>query len=136
MLEAQELQDGEVDRFVQSETTLVWTEGRVELHTVTYVDFDFTVVIFPWNAELDDTLRDLNDTQSSFVFWLLFEKWSKGCFDFVESLFEFWFCWWCLWSVSNGMDAFPWLSVFMQVTNQIFLECFACSDSFDCFDCD
>lgn len=92
---------------MQSKTTLVRTEGRVELNTVAYVDFDFTVVIFPWNTELDNTLRDLNDTQSSFVFWLLFEKWSQSGFDFVESLFEFWFCWWCLESVSNGMGVSP-----------------------------
>lgn len=58
---------------MQSKTTLVRTEGRVELNTVTYVDFDFTVVIFPWNTELDDTLRDLNNLEGLLVFWLLLE---------------------------------------------------------------
>lgn len=117
---------------MQSKTTLVWTKGAVELDTVSNVNFDVTVVIFPWNTELDNTFRDLNNLESLPVLWLLFEKWSEGCFDFVESLFEFWFCWWCLWSVSNGTDAFSWLSVSMQLRNQIFVDCFEC---FVCIDC-
>lgn len=35
LLETQELENGQIDRWVKSETTLVWTKSRVELDTET-----------------------------------------------------------------------------------------------------
>ena len=56
-----QLQDGKVDSGVQSETTLVRTEGRVELDSETPVDGDRSVIPLPSNSEVDDSLRDLDD---------------------------------------------------------------------------
>ena len=42
LLEAEELEDGQVHRRVEPEATLVGTKGRVELDTVTAVDLDLT----------------------------------------------------------------------------------------------
>lgn len=59
---------------MQSETTLVWTEGRVELDSVTPVDGDGTVISLPSDSEGDDSLWDLDDLEGSSVFWLLLEE--------------------------------------------------------------
>jgi hypothetical protein len=74
LLEAQELEHGQVDCRVQTETTLVWAEGRVELNSVAAVDLDLVLVVLPDNAELDDALRDGDDLESSLVFGMLFEE--------------------------------------------------------------
>lgn len=93
---------------MQSETTLVWTEGRVELDSVTPVDGDGTVISLPGDSEGDDSLWDLDDLEGSSVLWLLLEElgtlsdrsslgseasthWLKGRGDLVESLLELWF---------------------------------------------
>ncbi len=68
MLEAQELQDGQVDRRVESETALVWTKSRVELYTVSAVDLELILVIFPDYTELDDALRNGNDFEGGLEF--------------------------------------------------------------------
>jgi hypothetical protein len=59
---------------VQSETTLVWAEGGIELHTVATVDLDLVLVVLPDDAELDDTLRDGDDFEGDLVFGVLFEE--------------------------------------------------------------
>ena len=74
LLEAQELQDGQVDRRVQAETALVWAEGGVELDSVAAVDLDLVLVVFPDNSKLDDALRDGNDLEGGLVFGVLFEE--------------------------------------------------------------
>lgn len=38
------------------------------LHTETAVNLDNAIVVFPDNAELEDTLRDLNDVEGLLVF--------------------------------------------------------------------
>jgi hypothetical protein len=58
LLEAQELQDGQVDSWVKSETALVWAESRVELDTISAVDLGLQLVIFPDDTELNDALGD------------------------------------------------------------------------------
>lgn len=58
LLEAQEFEDGEVDSGVKSKTAFVGTQSRVELHTVTAVDLDLVLVVFPDHTELDDSFRD------------------------------------------------------------------------------
>jgi hypothetical protein len=50
---------------METKTTLVGTEGRVELDTVTTVELELTRDVFPNNTELNDTLRNLNDFQAA-----------------------------------------------------------------------
>jgi len=59
---------------VETETTLVWAESRVELHTVSAVDLDVVLVIFPDDTELNDTLWDGNNLEGGFEFWLLLKE--------------------------------------------------------------
>lgn len=58
LLETQELEDAQVDCWVQTETTLVWTQSRVELDSVSAVELELSLVIFPDDTELDDALGD------------------------------------------------------------------------------
>ena len=74
LLETQELQDGEIDGGVQTETALVWAQSRVELDSVAAVDLDLVLVVLPDDTELDDTLRDRDDFEGGLVFGVLFEK--------------------------------------------------------------
>lgn len=50
-----------------------------------------TFIILPDNAELDDTLRDLNDLEGGVVLGVLFEEWVDGGLEFVQGLLEFGF---------------------------------------------
>ena len=74
LLETEELQDGKVDGGVETETTLVGTEGAVELDTETAVDLDVAGIILPDDTELDDTLGDGDDGESLAVFGVLLEE--------------------------------------------------------------
>ena len=74
LLETQELEDGQVDCGVKSETTLVWTESRVELHTVTVVDLALALVVLPDDTELDNALGDGGDLEGLFVLGVLVEE--------------------------------------------------------------
>jgi hypothetical protein len=64
---------------MKSETTLVWTESRVELHTVSSVDLSLELVVLPDNSELDDSLRDGDHLEGRSVFGLLLKK--AGVFE-------------------------------------------------------
>jgi hypothetical protein len=64
---------------VESETTLVWTKGGIELHTVSTVYLDLALVIFPGDTELNYSLRDGGNNQCLLVLWVLLEK--AGVFD-------------------------------------------------------
>lgn len=85
MLETQELEDAQVDSWVQTESSLVWAEGRVELDSVTTVDLDGSLVIFPDDSELDDSLWDGDNLEGGLVFWVGFEKSTV-----LEGRGEFW----------------------------------------------
>lgn len=74
LLKAQELQHAQVHRRVESKSSLVWSQSGVELHTVAAVNLHLVLVVFPDNAELDDTLGDGDDFQGGFVFGFLFEE--------------------------------------------------------------
>jgi hypothetical protein len=74
LLKAQEFQDGQVDGWMQTETTLVWTEGRVELNTISTVHLDLVLVIFPDNTELDDAFWNGSDLECFLVFGVLLEE--------------------------------------------------------------
>jgi hypothetical protein len=79
LLEAQELQNGQIDRRVESKTAFVGAKSRVELDTISAVDLGLELVIFPDDTELDDPLRDRNDLESFLVFRVFFEK--RGMFE-------------------------------------------------------
>ena len=74
LLKAQELQDREVDSWVETETALVWAEGAVELDTIALVDLWLEVVVLPNDAELDDALWDGNNLEGGLVLWVLLEE--------------------------------------------------------------
>ena len=74
LLETKELEDGKVDGGVETETTLVGTEGGVELNTVTAVDLEVALVVLPDNTELDDTLGDGSDVEGGAVLGVLLEE--------------------------------------------------------------
>ena len=61
LLEAQELQHGNVHGLVETEATLVSAEGSVVLHTVAQVGLDFAIAVNPSHAEREDTIG-LNDS--------------------------------------------------------------------------
>ena len=52
---------------MKPQTTFVWSDCTVHLNPETSIDLNLTVIIDPWNPELDDPLR-LNDTCSFLVF--------------------------------------------------------------------
>ena len=56
LLEAQELDDGQVDGGIEAQTALEGTEGRVVLNAVAAVDVPLVVVVLPGHAELDGAL--------------------------------------------------------------------------------
>ena len=56
LLEAQELDDGQVDGGVEADAALVGAQGAVVLHAVATVDLPHVVVVLPGHAELDDPL--------------------------------------------------------------------------------
>ena len=55
LLEAQELQDGEVDGWMETQTALVRADGAIKLNTVTNVDLHFALVVDPGHTESDDS---------------------------------------------------------------------------------
>jgi len=86
LLETEELEDREVHGGVETETTLVRAEGRVELNTETAVDSDSAVVTLPSNTELDDTLGDLDNVESSAVLGVDGEEGLDGLGDLGDRL--------------------------------------------------
>jgi hypothetical protein len=59
LLKSEELEDRQVDARVKAETTLIRAESRVKLHTIATVYVRLSLIVFPDNAELDDTLWHL-----------------------------------------------------------------------------
>lgn len=79
LLETQELENGEIDRGVQTQSTLVGAESRVELHAVALVDFAFALVILPYHAELDDALGNGDNLEGFLVLGVLLKD--GGAFE-------------------------------------------------------
>jgi hypothetical protein len=73
LLKAQEFEDGEIDSGMQTQSAFVWTESRVELHTVALVDVALPLIILPDHTELDDALGNRDDLEGLFVLWVLLE---------------------------------------------------------------
>ena len=70
LLEAQELDDGQVDAGMEAQAALVGADGRVELDAVAAVHLDLAVVVHPGHAEHDHALR-LNDALDQAVLFQL-----------------------------------------------------------------
>jgi len=79
LLEAQELQNRQVDSGMESKATFVGAKGRIELDAISAVDLGLKLVIFPDDTELDDPLRNRNDLERFLVLRVLFEE--RGVFE-------------------------------------------------------
>jgi hypothetical protein len=53
---------------VETETALIRTKSRVELHTVSTVDLDLSRIVLPYNTELDDTFGDRGNWEGTLQF--------------------------------------------------------------------
>ncbi|KAH3669592.1 hypothetical protein OGATHE_002404 [Ogataea polymorpha] len=95
LLVSKEFEDRKVNTWVQSQTSLVWTQSRVELDSVTSVDLDIALVVLPGDSELDDSLWNRDNRNHLLVFWVLLEqsRLLEGGVQFVEGLLEFWLLW-------------------------------------------
>lgn len=71
---------------MESEATLVWAQGGVELNSVSAVDLYLALIVFPDDTELDDSLRDRDNLESGLVFRILLEK--SGMFEGGDQLCE------------------------------------------------
>ena len=59
---------------MKSQTSLVGTEGGIELDTISPVDLDLPLVILPDDAELDDSFGDGGDLKGGLVFRVFLEE--------------------------------------------------------------
>ena len=74
LLKAQEFEDGQIHRGVKSKTSLVWTQSRVELHTVSSVHLHLSLVILPDHSELDHSFGNGSNLEGGLVFGILLEE--------------------------------------------------------------
>jgi hypothetical protein len=74
LLKAQELQDAQIDSRMESQSSLVWSQGGIELDTIASVDLWLSLVILPHDTELDDAFGDGDDLEGSLIFGILFEE--------------------------------------------------------------
>ena len=74
LLEAQELQDAEVDAGVEAETAFVWTEGGVELDAEAPVHLHLALVVLPRDSELDHAFGDRGDFEGRLILRVLLEE--------------------------------------------------------------
>ena len=90
LLEAEELDDGQVDRRVEAQTALVGADRGVELHTVATVDLNLAVVIDPGNAEDDDALGldEALHEAGFFPLGVLVDDMLEALKDFINGLKE------------------------------------------------
>ena len=90
LLEAKELDDGQVDRRVEAQTALVGADRGVELHTVAAVDLNLALVVNPGHAELDGALRldDALQYTGLLVLRVLLDNRLQGLEDLANGLQE------------------------------------------------
>ena len=74
LLKAQKLENRQVHRGVKAKTAFIWSQGRVELHTVPSIDLDLVFVIFPDNTELNHAFGNSSDFKGLSVFRVLLEE--------------------------------------------------------------
>ena len=90
LLEAKELDDGQVDRRMEAQAALVGADRGVELHTVATVDLNLAVVIDPGNAEDDDALGldEALHEAGFFPLGVLVDDMLEALKDFINGLKE------------------------------------------------
>ena len=76
----------QVDGGVQPQAALVGAESGVELHTVAAVGLEVAGIIFPNDAELDDTLGDRDDLERGAVLGVLLEE--RGVLEGEDELWK------------------------------------------------
>lgn len=59
---------------MEPKSSLVWSQCRVELHTVSAVYLHLALVVLPDNTELDHSLRDGSNLKGGLVFGVLLEE--------------------------------------------------------------
>jgi len=59
---------------MQSQTALVWTKRRIELHAIASIYLQFTLVIFPRDTELDHSFWDCGNFEGGLVFGVFFKQ--------------------------------------------------------------
>ena len=93
LLKAEELDDAQVDRGVESETSLVGAERGVELNAEAAVDLDFAIIVDPWHAEDELALRLAQALHQAVVRVLrvFFQDNFHRIQDLRNRLVEFWF---------------------------------------------
>lgn len=69
---------------MEAETTLVWAQSGVELNSISTIDLDLVLVVFPHHAELNDSFGDGHHVESGPVFGVLFKE--GGAFKSVHEL--------------------------------------------------
>ena len=91
LLEAEELDDPEIDRRVEAQPALVRAECAVELHPEAAVDLHVAIVVLPGHAEDDLPLRlaDALDDLVLGILGVLFEHRSESLQHLVDGLVEF-----------------------------------------------
>ena len=80
---------------MEPQATLVGTESRVELNTVTPVDVELSLVVLPDNTELDDTLRNGNNGKALLKLGVNLEELGglESGDKLAVGLLEFWLSW-------------------------------------------
>ena len=79
LLKAQEFENRQIHCGMESKTSLIRTQGRVELDTISSVDLHLSLVILPDHSKLDHSFRDRSDLEGGLVFGILLEK--RGVFE-------------------------------------------------------
>ena len=74
LLESEELQNGKIDRGMETKSSFIWSQSRVELHSVAPVDLYFSLVVLPDDTELYNAFRDRSNLQSLLIFRIFLEE--------------------------------------------------------------
>lgn len=74
LLEAEELENRQIDGRMEAETAFVGSECGIELDSIATVHLDLALVIFPDDSELDDAFWDGGDLEGFLVLRVLVEE--------------------------------------------------------------
>ena len=74
LFEAQKLQNRQVDRGVESQASFIRAKGRIELYTVSTIDLDRALIIFPYYPKLNDSFRNGGDFEGGLVLRILLKE--------------------------------------------------------------
>ncbi len=95
LFKAEELQDRQVNRRVETHPALEWTNRRAELDTPGAVDLHLITVVNPHYAELDHALgfNQAFKQRHLTVARVLFQEWPEGGHHFTYGLSKFALMW-------------------------------------------